>query len=429
MDLVIRGGRVIDPHSKTDRQADVLLSEGKIARIEPGIAPGKARVVNAKGMLVVPGLVDLHVHLREPGHEYKEDIGSGTRAAAAGGFTTVCCMPNTNPTNDCRAVTDLIVNRAREVAAARVRPVGAISRGLAGEALSEIGEMKDAGIVAVSDDGKPVMNGELMRRALEYAKTFGLPVIQHAEDLNLACGGVMNEGRAATRAGLRGQPPAAEAVMVARDLELVAWTGARYHVAHVSTEATVRLLRDAKRRGLPVTCEVTPHHLSLTDEACTSYDTATKVAPPLRTEQDRAALIEGLADGTIDCIATDHAPHTGLEKDLEYDLAAFGMIGLETAVPLILKLVDSGKLPLVRAVEALTSAPARALALGPGVGTLSAGAPADVTLLDPARARVIDRGQGRSKSQNTPFHGWELRGGAVLTICAGKVTHDEVGLG
>jgi dihydroorotase len=429
MDLVIRGGRVIDPHTKTDRQADVLLAEGKIARIEPAIAPGKARVLEAKGMLVVPGLVDLHVHLREPGHEYKEDIGSGTRAAAAGGFTTVCCMPNTHPPNDCRAVTDLIVNRAREVAMARVRPVGAISKGLAGEALSEIGEMKDAGIVAVSDDGRPVMNGELMRRALEYAKTFGLPVIQHAEDLHIACGGVMNEGPAATRAGLRGQPPAAESVMVARDLELVAWTGARYHVAHVSTEATVRLIREAKRRGLPVTCEVTPHHLSLTDEACTSYDTATKVAPPLRTDKDRAALIEGLADGTIDCIATDHAPHTGLEKDLEYDLAAFGMIGLETCVPLILKLVDSGAVPLLRAVEALTAAPAGTLALGPGVGTLAAGAPADVTVIDPGRNQVVDRHKGRSKSQNTPFHGWELRGRAVLTVCGGRITHDEVGLG
>src|SRR5262245_53117142 len=340
MDLVLRGGRIIDPQSKRDKQADVLISEGRIARMEPGIAaaaPRGARVIDCRDRLVVPGLIDLHVHLREPGHEYKEDIQSGTQAAAVGGFTTVCCMPNTTPPNDCRAVTDLIVNRAREVGRARVRPVGAISRGLAGEAVAEIGEMKDAGIVGVSDDGRPVMNGELMRRAMEYARTFGLPVIQHAEDLHLSSGGVMNEGPAATRAGLRGQPPAAEAAMVARDLELVAWTGARYHVAHVSTADSVRLVREAKRRGLPVTCEVTPHHLTIDDESCTSYDTATKCAPPLRSKADIEALREALADGTIDCIATDHAPHSGLEKDVEFDLAAFGMIGLETCVPLVLR--------------------------------------------------------------------------------------------
>jgi dihydroorotase len=431
MNLLFRGGRVIDPHAKLDKTADVLLQDGRIARVEPGIAATvakDARVIDARDLLVVPGLVDLHVHLREPGHEYKEDIQSGTRAAAAGGFTTVCCMPNTNPPNDCRAVTDLIVNRARQVAAARVRPVGAISKGLGGEALAEIGEMKDAGIVAVSDDGRPVMNAELMRRALEYARTFGLPVIQHAEDLNLAQGGVMNEGPAATRAGLRGQPPAAESIMVARDLELVAWTGARYHVAHVSTEASVRLLRDAKRRGLPVSCEVTPHHLTLDDEACVGYDTATKCAPPLRGKADLAALREALADGTIDCVATDHAPHSTLEKQVEYDAAAFGMIGLETAVPLLLRLCEQGSLTLPRAIEALTAAPARVLALGDGVGTLTVGAPADVTLIDPSRRFKMNRVEGCSKSHNTPFDGWELRGRAVLTVLGGKPTHTEVPL-
>ncbi|HJZ84698.1 MAG TPA: dihydroorotase [Polyangia bacterium] len=430
MHLVLRGGRVIDPQSKRDKSADVLISEDRIARIEPGLAaaaPKGARIIDCRDRYVVPGLVDLHVHLREPGHEYKEDIASGTRAAAAGGFSTVCCMPNTTPPNDCRAVTDLILNRAREVGQARVRPVGAISKGLAGETLAEMGEMKDAGVVAVSDDGRPVANGELMRRALEYAKTFGLPVVQHAEDLELSAGGVMNEGVASTRAGLRGQPAAAEAAMVARDLELVAWTGTRYHVAHVSSADTVRLLRDAKRRGLPVTCEVTPHHLTLTDLACLSYDTATKCAPPLRTQADVDALRAALADGTIDCIATDHAPHTSLEKDLEFDLAAFGMIGLETALPLTLRLVAEKALPLERAIEALTSAPARALALGPGVGALEPGGPADVTVIDPDRRVVIDRARGRSKSQNTPFHGWELRGCAILTVCAGRVTYEAEG--
>src|SRR5262244_1043860 len=322
MDLVIRGGRVIDPHTKTDRQADVLVSEGRIARIEPGISPGKAKVVDARDMLVVPGLVDLHVHLREPGQEYKEDIASGTRAAAAGGFTTVCCMPNTVPPNDCRAVTELILRRAREVGSARVHPVGAISKGLAGESLAEMAEMSEAGIVAVSDDGRPVMDAGLMRRALEYAATFGLPVVQHAEDLTLSAGGVMNEGDVATRIGLRGQPPAAESVMVARDIELVAWTGARYHVAHVSAGRTAALVRDAKRRGLPVTCEATPHHLTLTDAACQAYATYCKCAPPLRGAVDVASLREALADGTIDAIAIDHAPHSPVEKDVEFDDAA-----------------------------------------------------------------------------------------------------------
>ncbi|HEY2749059.1 MAG TPA: dihydroorotase, partial [Polyangia bacterium] len=314
--LLLKGGRVIDPASDLDKVCDVLIDDGVVKAVEPGARSDGARVIDCAGKLVAPGFVDLHVHLREPGHEYKEDIASGARAAAAGGFTTVCCMPNTNPPNDNRAVTDLIVRRAREAAIVRVLPIGAISKGLKGESLAEMGEMKDAGIVAVSDDGMPVMNADLMRRALEYARTFGLVVVQHAEDKNLAQGGVMNEGAAATRAGLRGQPPAAESVMVARDLELVAWTGARYHVAHISTAAAVRAVREAKKRGLPVTAEVTPHHLTLTDVACCSYDTSTKCAPPLRGEADRQAVREALADGTIDCIATDHAPHATQEKEL-----------------------------------------------------------------------------------------------------------------
>jgi dihydroorotase len=280
--FLLRGGRVIDPASSLDKVTDVLVADGVIAGIGPDVRTEGARVVDCAGKVVTPGFIDLHVHLREPGHEYKEDIASGSRAAAAGGFTTICCMPNTNPPNDNRAVTELITRRAREAAVVRVHPIGAISKGLRGESLAEMGEMKEAGIVAVSDDGMPVMNADLMRRALEYARTFGLTVVQHAEDKHLAQGGVMNEGPAATRAGLRGQPPAAESVMVVRDLELVEWTGARYHVAHVSTAASVRAIREAKRRGLPVTAEVTPHHLVLTDSACESYDTSTKCAPPLR---------------------------------------------------------------------------------------------------------------------------------------------------
>jgi dihydroorotase len=332
-------------------------------------------------------------------------------------------MPNTNPPNDNRAVTDLIVRRAREAAIVRVLPIGAISKGLKGESLAEMGEMKDAGIIAVSDDGMPVMNADLMRRALEYARTFGLTVVQHAEDKHLAQGGVMNEGPAATRAGLRGQPPAAESVMVARDLELVAWTGARYHVAHISTAAAVRAVREAKKRGLPVTAEVTPHHFTLTDVACCSYDTSTKVAPPLRSEADRQAVREALADGTIDCIATDHAPHATQEKQLEFDQAAFGMVGLETALGLGLKLVDDKVLTLPALIRRLTVGAAQVFGLR--AGTLGKGAPADVTIFDAEGAYKVDPERFASKSRNSPFRGWELRGRVTHTIVGGAVVHEE----
>jgi dihydroorotase len=438
MDLLLRGGRVIDTsaagagggRAPFDEVADVLLVGGVVAGIGPRLtAPTGARVVDVTGKLVVPGLVDLHAHLREPGQEYKEDIQSGSAAAAAGGFTTVCCMPNTRPANDCRSVTELIINRAREVGGVRVRPVGAISQRLEGERLAELGEMRDAGIVAVSDDGRPVMSAGLMRRALEYARTFDLPVVQHAEDLTLSADGSMNEGPAATRAGLRGQPPQAESVMVARDIELVEWTGARYHVAHVSTSRTVELVREAKRRGLPVTCEVAPHHFTLTDEACCGYDTSTKVAPPLRGGADVDAVRAGLADGTIDCIATDHAPHSAVEKQLEFDEAACGMLGLETALGLTLELVDAGVISLARAVELLTSAPARVFRLDrDGAGSLARGAPADLAVVDPERRWVVDRDRLRSKSRNTPFHGRSLRGAVLLTMVGGKVLHDAEGL-
>jgi dihydroorotase len=427
MDILLRGGRVIDPSADRplDASVDVRIEGGRIAEVGRGLSGGR-QVVDLGGALVVPGLVDLHVHLREPGQEYKEDITTGSRAAAAGGFTTICCMPNTVPANDCRSVTDLIVRRAREVGLCRVLPVGAVSKGLDGKALAEFGEMKEAGIVAVSDDGRPVMHAGLMRRALEYARTFGLPLVQHAEDLGLAEGGVMNEGEVATRLGLRGQPPQAESAMVARDLELVEWTGARYHVAHVSTARTVELVRDAKRRGLPVTCEVTPHHLHLTEGAVAaplSYDTCTKVNPPLRTTADVEALREGLADGTIDCVASDHAPHSAVEKDVEYDRAAFGMIGLETALPLVLELVRDRVIDLPRAVALMTSRPAACFGLE--AGSLRVGAPADLCVVDLDASWTVDRGAMVSRSRNTPFHGRPVRGMAVLTLLGGVPTFDR----
>ncbi|MBI4612591.1 MAG: dihydroorotase [Planctomycetes bacterium] len=424
-DLHLRRGRLFDPASGLDREGDVILREGRIAALGKGLAtPAGAVVVDARDLLLVPGLVDLHVHLREPGEEYKEDIRSGTAAAAAGGFAAVCSMPNTKPPNDCRSVTELILARAREAGLARVYPVGAISKGLEGKTLADIGDLAEAGCVAITDDGRPVMSALVMRRAMEYARSFGLTVTQHAEDLDLSGKGSMNEGAASTRAGLRGQPAQAEEVIVARDIALAELTGARYHVAHLSTAAALARVREAKSRGLPVTCEVTPHHLTLTDEACTGYDTSTKVNPPLRTPADIEALIEALAEGTIDAIATDHAPHSSVEKELEFDEAAFGMIGLETALPLVLSLVVSGKLSLGRAIECLTSRAARVYGLSGG--TLAEGAPGDVTAIDLARRWTYDPSRGKSKSANSPFAGRELVGMAVLTVVAGRVVHDTL---
>ncbi|HEY4241389.1 MAG TPA: dihydroorotase [Kofleriaceae bacterium] len=418
-DLVLRGGRVL-VHGRADgwQAVDIRISGGRVVELGKGLqAP---RIIDVTDLWVVPGLIDLHVHLREPGHEYKEDIESGTRAAAAGGFTTVCCMPNTKPVNDQRTVTELIVRRSRELGGVRVRPIGAITQGLEGKNLADIADMKEAGIVAISDDGRPVMNAGLMRRAFEYARTFDLPLVQHAEDLDLAEGGAMNEGPVSTRIGIRGQPACAESAMVARDLEIVEWTGARYHVAHVSTARTVALVRDAKRRGLPVTCEVTPHHLALTDEACTHYDTRTKVMPPLRTAADQEALLEALVDGTIDCIATDHAPHSSVEKDVEFECAAPGMLGLETALPIILDFVRMGTLDDARAIAALTSSPAKTFGLAGGA--IAVGAVADLCVIDPERPVTI--GGGESKSKNTPFFGQTLAGRAVLTLVEGRPVFD-----
>ena len=420
----LKRARLIDPKSGIDSELDLVVGDGKLQQTGRGlVTPSDAIPIDAQGLTAVPGLIDLHAHLREPGEEYKEDLATASASAAAGGFTAVCAMPNTNPPNDCRAITELILARAKAVGGVRVYPVGAVSRGLKGLMLTEIGELKDAGVIAISDDGRPIMNARLMRRALEYGRTFDLPVIQHAEDLDLSEGGVMHEGACSTRAGLRGQPSQAEAVMIARDLALVELTGARYHVAHISTAESVKLVREAKRRGLPVTCEVTPHHLTLTDEACLTYDTATKVNPPLRATSDVDALREALIDGTIDAIATDHAPHTSLEKLTEFDCAAFGMIGFETALSLALGMVERGDLSLNDAITRLSWAPARIFNL-PG-GTLPEGSPADITCIDMEKTWTVDANAFKSKSRNTPFSGWKLKGKAVMTIVGGQIIHDE----
>ena len=347
------------------------MKDGKIAKIERGLAAAGAKIIEVKDCWVVPGLIDLHVHLREPGQEYKENIETGTAAAAAGGFTAVCCMPNTSPPNDTRAVTDLIVQRARDKGVVRVYPIGCITQGQKGETLADMGELQEAGCVAVSDDGHGVMNSEVMRRALEYARSFRMPIVQHCEDSALSAGGAMHEGLASTRFGIRAQPAAAESAMLARDLELVALTGGRYHMAHISCAESVRLIREAKKRGLPVTCEVTPHNLMLTDEACAGYDTFFKMNPPLRSASDQAALREALADGTIDAIATDHAPHSSVEKEVEFEQASNGVIGLETALALAVELVDAGVLTPAKLVMRMSAGPAKVLGL-PG-GSLGAG--------------------------------------------------------
>jgi len=411
---------VIDPSRNLDRDADVLLQDGKVSRIEPDLADTQgAQILEVKGMWVVPGLIDMHTHLREPGQEYKESIATGTAAAAAGGFTSICAMPNTIPPNDNRAVTELIVRRAREAGGVRVYPIGCITQGRRGENLSEMGELKEAGCVAVSDDGSGVMNSELMRRALEYARGFGLLVIQHAEDINLSANGPAHEGAVSTRIGLRSQPAAAESAMVARDLELVALTQAPYHVAHVSCAETVRLVREAKRRGLPVTCEVTPHHLTLTDEACAGYHTSTRVNPPLRSAADVAALREALAEGVIDAIATDHAPHSVVEKDVEFEQAAPGMIGLETALALGLELVANKALSPLALFTRMSTAPAKILGL-PG-GSLAPGSVADLTVVDSQARWTCEASRFRSRSRNSPFIGRSMLGRAILTIVGGKV--------
>jgi len=420
--ILIKGGHIIDP-GRFVGMGDVLIDQGKIAAVGPDLsAPIGSAIIQANGQLVLPGCVDLHVHFREPGFEYKETIQSGSAAAVAGGFTTVCCMPNTNPVNDNQAVTEFILERARLAGLANVFPVGAITKGSEGKELAEIGDLRESGCVAISDDGKPVMNSLVMRRAMEYALAFDLTVVDHCEDLHLAEGGCMNEGLVSTDLGLPGIPAAAEDVMVARNLSLSELTGARLHLAHISTAGSVRMVRDAKARGIKVTAEACPHHFTLTEELVRGYNTHAKMNPPLRTWDDVHAIKEGLRDGTIDVIATDHAPHATQEKQQDFTEAPFGIVGLETALPLTLGLVDEGVLSLEQAVEKLTSAPAAAFGLKKG--TLAVGADADVVIVDQHEQWEVDPSKFRSKSRNTPFGGWKVKGRVKQTIVAGRVVYE-----
>jgi dihydroorotase len=423
--ILIKGGRIVDP-GRFVGTGDVLIEQGKIAAVGATVAaPAGATVIDAKGLLVLPGFVDVHVHFREPGFEYKETIQSGAAAAVAGGFTTVCCMPNTNPVNDNQAVTEFILERAKQAGLAHVLPVGAITKGSEGKELAEIGDLRRSGCVAISDDGKPVMNSLVMRRAMEYAKAFDLTVVDHCEDIHLAEGGCMNEGLISTELGLPGIPAAAEDVMVARNLSLSELTGARLHLAHISTAGSVRMVREAKARGIAVTAEACPHHFTLTEEVVRGYNTHAKMNPPLRTWADVQAIKEGLRDGTIDVIATDHAPHATQEKQQDFTEAPFGIVGLETALSLTLGLVDEGVLSLEQAVTKLTSAPAAAFGLSKG--TLAAGADADVVLVDPNEQWTVDPAKFRSKSRNTPFAGWKVKGRVRATIVGGRPVFEANG--
>ncbi len=422
--LLISGGRILDPATGVDQVGDVLIDAGgTIAAVGGGFdAPGgEVERVDAAGRLVLPGFVDLHVHLREPGQEYKETVESGSRAAAAGGFTTICCMPNTAPPLDSAPLVLDVLERARRAGTCRVRVVACITRGRRGEELAEMGDLRDAGAVAFSDDGSAVVDAALMRHALEYSRYLGVPLSLHEEEPSLAEGGVMHEGPVSTELGLRGRPAVSEDVLVARDLLLAELTGGHVHIGHVSSARTVALIREARERGVRVTAEVTPHHLTLTDEALRGYDPNLRCNPPLRGEEHRDALIEGLADGTIDAVATDHAPHSRVEKDMEFDLAAPGMVGLETALGLVMTLVHDGRIPLARAVESLTSAPARCFGLE--AGTLAVGAAGDVTIVDPGAEWTVDPEAFASRSRNTPFGGWTLRGRVERTVLGGRTVY------
>lgn len=424
MRLVVKGGRVLDPFQKLDGSFDIVVENGKISEILPS---GKERydgaeIVDASGMTAIPGLVDIHTHLREPGHEYKEDIESGTMAAAAGGVTSVACMANTIPVNDNASVTEDIIQKAASKGHVRVYPVGAMTRGLKGKELAEIGGMKKAGIVAVSDDGMPVGCSQMMRLGLEYCRTFDLPVITHAEDPALS-GGSMNEGALSTKMGLKGIPNASEDIMVMRDIQLAELTGARLHIAHLSTKGAVNFVREAKQRGVRVTAEAVPHHFTLTEKAVEGFRTDAKMNPPLRTEADVEAIKAGLKDGTIDAIATDHAPHSSIEKNIEFERAANGIIGLETMLALSLRLVDEGILTMEGLIEKMTSRPASII--GIEGGTLAKGKDADITVFNHEKVYVVDREKMRSKSTNTPFHGWKVRGKVAFTIVGGKIVYRE----
>ena len=426
MKLLLKGGRVIDPASGRDGHVDLLIDDGRVARIGRDLPLDGAEPIELPpGWIVAPGLIDVHVHFREPGQEHKETIETGAAAAVAGGFTAVACMPNTDPVNDHAGITQFMLKKAADANLARVYPIGAVSVGSRGEQLTEFGEQKAAGCVAFSDDGRPVATALLMRRALEYAAMLGVPIVDHCEDPSLKGDGVAHEGYYASSLGLRGIPGVAESLMVERDISIAELTGARVHICHMSARQSLRAVRAGKERGVRVTCEVAPHHFTLTDaalEGLVKYDTHLKMNPPLREQADRDAMIEGIADGTVDVIATDHAPHHADEKSVEFDRAPFGITGLETAVPLVFdRLVHTGRISIARAIELLSTNAARVLNL-PG-GTLAEGSVADVVVLDPDRRAVVDATRHRSKSRNTPFHGWELRGGVAMTIVGGRVVH------
>ncbi len=425
--MLIRGGRIIDPSQDIDAIGDLFISEGRIGWLNmerAGSLPEDCSVVHAEGMVVCPGFIDIHCHLRQPGFEEKETIATGTRAAARGGFTTVCCMPNTDPPVDTKAVVEYIKRVAAEEGVVRVLPVGCVTKGRAGSELAELGELSISGAVAFSDDGRPVADSSLMRRALEYSRDSGLPIIDHCEDLILSQGGVMNDGAAAARLGLKGIPAAAEEKMVARDIELARSAGGRLHIAHVSTAGSVDIIRRAKDEGVSVTAEVTPHHLTLTEEMVAGHNTSAKVNPPLRTEEDREALVLGLKEGVIDAIATDHAPHAAEDKMGDFAQAAFGISGFETALGSLMGLVHQGKIDLVTLISKVTREPASFLRRA-DLGTLSPGAPADVTVFDPRREWAVNPDEFASKGKNTPLAGRVLKGMVMVTICGGVVVHRD----
>lgn len=421
MSILIKGGCLIDTKAKSGEINDILIEGGKISLVGKDLRPGPdcERLIDATRKVVIPGLIDIHTHAREPGFEYKEDIRSVSEAAAAGGFTAICSMPNTLPVNDNRAVTEFIRSRAKEVGLVNIFPIGAITKGSRGVELAEIGELFDAGCVAISDDGRAVMNSEVMRRGMEYARAFNMLVISHCEDANLSAGGVMNEGIVSTRLGLHGIPSIAEEVMVARDIALAEYTGCRLHLAHISTAGSVRIIREAKSRGLAVTAETAPHYFALTEDAVEGYDPNTKVNPPLRTSSDLAAVREGLRNGTIDLIATDHAPHAVEEKELEFDMAPFGIAGLETALSLTLGLVEDSLFSLEEAISRLTISPARVIGIDKGY--LAVGADADIAIIDLDDRWVVDPVRFKSKGRNSPFAGWKVKGSVFMTIMNGRI--------